>query len=326
MKSFSIDQTLSLIKVSRTLLNLKGLNMQQLSRPQKINSEILKGFLKREKKVMIIADDYTVYSTYAVKVSEKELVLRLPDLLKLSLNTHLLVVFPTDEKEYVVQTFVQQVFAPMVVLSYADPRQGKRWRLNEGKEAAISVISETISERLISRHLHLVRLVDRIHPEKSAFEIENGNDEVSIGVPISVDQHTSLIMKDFICSSVEVLPGTEAGDDEIVVDYQEDERIKNEIAGEQMNGQIRDISPSGFAVIARKGAREITLNTLVSIDFPPFQLSDQAYEFNEFKLSLYGIVRHIRDLNKKDLQFLGIKFIKANGDPRFLNLLEKIAS
>jgi len=50
MKSFSIDQTVSLIEVSQTLLNLKDLKMQQLSRPQKISPEILQGFLKRKKK------------------------------------------------------------------------------------------------------------------------------------------------------------------------------------------------------------------------------------------------------------------------------------
>ncbi len=275
---------------------------------------------------MIIADDYKVYSTYAVRVNEKELVLRLPDLLKVSLNSHLLVVFPTEEKEYVVQTFVQQVFAPMVVLAYADPRQGKRWRLNEGKEASLSVILEPISEQLITRNLHLVRLVDMIHPEKTVAETGNASDVDTVGVSISTDQRASLIMRDFICSSVDVVPEAEEGDSETVLDYQDDERINHEIAREKITGQIRDISPCGVAIIAQKGKRAITSNTLVSIDFSSFQISDKAYDFNEYKLTLYGIVRHVRALNTEDLQFFGIKFIKPNDDPRFLSLLAKIAS
>lgn len=324
MKSFSIEQTVSLIKVAQTLINLKDLKMQQLSRPQKINPEILERFLKREKKVMIIADDYKVYSTFAVRASEKELVLRLPDLLKVGLNTHLLVVFPTDEKEYVVQTFVQQVFAPMVVLAYADPRQSKRWRLNGGKEASLSVVSEPISEQLITRNLHLIRLVVMVHPEKPA--TENERDMSTVLSTVNTGQRVSLMVKEFICSEVHVAPEAVEGDDEIVLDYQEDERINTEIAREKIKGQIRDISPAGFAMIAEKGTRVIMLNTLVSIDFPPFQISDKSYEFDEFKLSVYGIVRHVRVLNKDGLQFLGIKFIKPNDDPRFLNLLAKIAS
>ncbi len=346
MKSFSIDQNISLISISKTLSYLQKHQMQQLSKPQQINIEVLKGFEGRSKKVIIIGDGNEIYSTYIIRFNGKELVLRLPDLFNLGVGTHLLVVFPTKEKDYVVQAFVQRIFSPMVILSYARPRAEKRWRLHQTKEATLSPVRESISEMLITGTLQLVRLVEVIHPENTVtrnagLECDTAgaasqNRREPFGCaeasPLpaksqrSQNQRASCVMKDILCSSIETMPRREKNSDVIVLNYLEDRDKMDEISQEKLTGQIRDISPSGIGFITLPGAQGVKLYQLVYIDVPAFQTKDKKDAFQEFKIGFFGIVRHLILLKKEDRQFVGIRFAHKMDDPRFLALLNQIAS
>lgn len=344
MKSFSLDRTVVLIKISQALNKLQEHRVHQLSTPHKINKDILKDFERREKKIKVITEDKKTYMTHIVGFNHTELILRLPDSLKIHLSKHLLLIFPVDDKEYVVQGFVKKCFLPMVVLSYADPRLGKRWKPRTEETAFFCPVSEQTIDTLIKEKLQLVRLIERIDPAVSRPELNPLIEEDSGEQPQTWDspplknkpvlfakkeeeQGAFLTIEDRFCTDAivdTVDPAAVNDADVLVFDYEEAEHVQTPLRQNKMAGRIYDLSPSGIAVVTEKDVKVNPVDGLVYLELPLFRVKDPSAPFLEFRVRIFGIVRYQRTFGKEDLQICGIKFVKSVNDVRFFDLLEKI--
>lgn len=140
MKSFSIDQCTFFINIAQSLNISSDFNVHQISHPKKINHKLFKEFERREKKIKIITADRKVHMTDLVRVDDNELVVRLPEYLKIEYDDHVLVIFETEGNDYVIQGFVKKILHPIVSLAYYDPRFGTRWQVDLAKPASISLV------------------------------------------------------------------------------------------------------------------------------------------------------------------------------------------
>ena len=310
MNSFSIDQSTHFIDTVQVLNTLNQQNIHQLNRPQKISKNILKEFERREKKVKIITDDGMSYMTHIISVDNRELVIRLPDALKIRFKSHLLLVFPSAGKDYVVQGFVTKVFLPIVVLSYVDPRYGKRWSLPVEARVHLSPVSDEILKLFMEEQLRLIRRSDVIRPSAAS---KTANEENNV----------TLAIEDVLCTDVVLDKDPEAGEEIMVYDYEEAESFYGILSQNATPGRIHDISPSGLAMLAEKGDALGQVGGLVSLEFHDLLSADPNAEIRIFKLRLFGIVRYQRPFESKAEQIFGIKFVKTIQDTRFLNFLEK---
>ncbi len=318
MKSFSLDQSTHFIDVVQILNTMGQQNVHQLDRPQKISKNLLKEFEKREKRVKIITDDGMSYMTHLISVDSRELVIRLLDNLKIRFKSHLLLVFPSERKDYVVQGFVKKIFLPIVVLSYVDPRYGKRWTLNTETQVHLSPVPEQILTLFMNEDLRLIRRSDVTRPAASS-----GGNAVS---EEKEERTVALAIEDVLCTGVVLDDTPEDAQNVVVYDYEEAEHFYSILAQSVISGRIHDISPSGLAMIAKKGNGLGQVGALVSLEFHDLLFKDEKSEIDVFKLRLFGIVRYQRPFNEEDEQIFGIKFVKTIYDTRFLNFLEKTAN
>ncbi|MEC4677520.1 MAG: hypothetical protein VST69_02045 [Nitrospirota bacterium] len=111
----------------------------------------------------------------------------------------------------------------------------------------------------------------------------------------------------------------------VVYDYEEAESFYSILSQSVTLGLIHDISPSGLAMIARKGDTLGQVGGLVSLEFHDLLSKGQKVGIDVFKLRLFGIVRYQRPFDEEGGQIFGIKFVKTINDTRFLNFLEETA-
>jgi len=316
MKSFSLDQSTHFIDTVQVLNLMNQQNIHQLNQPQKISKNILKEFEKRQKKIRIITEDGRSYMTHIISVNNFELVLRLPDALNIRFSNHVLLVFPSEGKDYVVQGFVKKIFLPIVVLSYADPRFGKRWKLEANLPLKMFPVADEMLDRFMKQTLKLIRRSDVIRPGASSDPPAQKTNEAP--PPLA-----TLAIEDVICSEVDVDPEPDDEKNVMVFDYEEVPDSDATMFQNDISGYLHDISPSGIAMLAKKGTNPGQAGGLVYLEFQDLLSRDRKAELQVFKLRLFGIVRYQRAFNAEGEQIFGIKFVKTIDDARFINFLEK---
>lgn len=317
MKSFSLEQSTHFIDTVKVLNTMDQQNVHQLNRPQKISKNLLKEFEKREKRVKIITDDGMSYMTHLISVDSRELVIRLLDNLKIRFKSHLLLVFPSEGKDYVVQGFVKKVFLPIVVLSYVDPRYGKRWTLNTETQVHLSPVSDPVLTLFMNEDLRLIRRSDVIRPASLSGRDGEAEEKEKVDVALAIE--------DVLCTDVVFDEAPEDAQNVVVYEYEEADCSYSILSQSVTLGRIHDISPSGLAMIAKKGDTLGQVGGLVSLEFHDLLSKDQKSGVDVFKLRLFGIVRYQRPFDEEDEQIFGIKFVKTINDTRFLNFLEETA-
>lgn len=304
MKNSNTEEMTYFIDTVQVLDLMNHQNIHQVAHPQKMSKDILKQFEGQEKKVKIITDDGISCMTYLIRVNSRELSIQLSDEMKIRINSHLLIVFPCEGKDYVLQCIVSKVFLQTVVLSYADPRYTKRWTLHVETQVSLSPVPEDMLGLFLKEDLRLIRRM------AASSEGKDG------GV---------LAIEDVLCIDV-VLDNASADTQGVMVcDYKETDRFDDILAESVISGRIHDISPSGLGMLVKEGNKLAQVGGLVFLKFHDLLSEGRKLEIDTFKLCLFGIVRYQRIFGSKDEQIFGIKFVKTIQDARFLNFLEKTA-
>ncbi|MBN4053154.1 hypothetical protein JYT92_00180 [bacterium AH-315-L15] len=341
MRSFSINQSISLINISQTLAKLQQDHVIQLSGHQKMTNEILSDFQKNGKKVKVITDDGKWYMAEVKGNSQEMVVLRLPDTLKIFLSNHLILVFSPGDKEYVLQGFIKKYAFPNVLLSYADPRLEKRWRLPQEETVFFSSVPKHMLEMLVNEELKVLRIEEMVSPASlpAGPDLIDDDDLSHSGVGshgegerVSREKEVHediLTIEDHFCTNVivESMEGTGQEDkgETFISNFQVEERFHESLNKEKITGKIFDITPSGIGILSKPDVQIGPQGGLVSIALPSFhvQVKDRPFEF---QIRLFGIVLHKRSFEGSDDKIIGIKFVKRITDPRFREFLVNVGN
>ncbi len=289
------------LPIDRALLQTNEESVHQVNLKQDLCKRILAEYERQEKIAQLITAEGRVRQTRIISADETQVVIILPDSVKVGFNDRILLVLYRESRKYVIQGFVKKLMFPKVVLAFADPRIQKRWPMNLDDPILQTTLSDKVTQALGQFKLKMVRRVDQ--------EKEPG----------------LLNIQEFICSDVQVSPKSKDDSAAPVTHFNEEKDVMEGIIQKNIPGRLHDLSVSGAAIIPQKGENMAQPGKIICLQFPMLSTHRSQGSLQTIKMTLFGIIRYRRPFMSGHQDIFGVKFIQSIDSQDFLEIIEQIS-
>lgn len=291
IKELVINEDIEEVKTERLSFDLftdnSFLNVTLIDCTEKINKDIFNEFRSRSKPVNLITLDKRKWTTTIINFDNEFLHVRAPQGFKIYIGDMVIVGFPTDKDDYIMQTVLHKSVTPVLSLKFLDPRIDKRYPVPA---------NTTIYYRKIDHDVCWITDSKYFMARNTGYR--NG-------------ESRSMVIKETIGMSC----GLNAkGGEEISYLDKEIEELK----GNMLKADIENISVGGCAIMAED--KDIKLGSLLFLSLI-IDIKDIKYKFNSLELLLFAVVRNVRPVEGGSCNY-GLKFVKRLDKDPLHNFLE----
>ncbi|HHN64033.1 MAG TPA: hypothetical protein ENK09_01560 [Nitrospirae bacterium] len=129
---------------------------RQIDSPFRIKTDILNEFRNRSRSIRLMTTDRRSLNSRIIHFDDRYLYIRIPAGFRIEPGAKMIVSFPTELGNYILQTVVHQLKTPVLCLRFLDPRKDKRYIAGESHGIVYSLLPED-SPLLNDKRLYIIR-------------------------------------------------------------------------------------------------------------------------------------------------------------------------
>ncbi len=291
IKELVINEDIKGVKTERLHFDLftdnSFLNVTLINSPAKIHKDILNDFSSKSKLVNLITLDKRKWTTTIINFDNELLHVMAPQGFKIYIGELVIVEFPTDKDDYIIQVVLHKYVIPVLSLKFLDPRIDKRYPVPANTNIYYRKIDHDVCWITDSKYF-MSRNTGYRNGESRSMVIKE-----TIGM---------------ICGL-----NAEGGEDISYLDKETEE-----LMGNMLKADIKNISAGGCAIMVDD--KDIKLGSLLFLSLI-IDIKDIKYKFNSLELLLFAVVRNIRPVEGGICNY-GLKFVKHLDKESLHNFLE----
>jgi len=150
-----INESLEVINL-REKLRLFSVENRQIDSPYRIKTEVLNEFRNRSRAINLMTTDKQMLVSKVIHFDEKFLYVRIPMGFRIEPGERVIVRFPADDNNYILQTRVHQLKTPILCLRFLDPRKDRRYQAPENHQIIYSIVGDD-EPILFDKRLYVLR-------------------------------------------------------------------------------------------------------------------------------------------------------------------------
>ncbi len=140
----------------REKLRLFSVENRQIDSPYRIKTEVLNEFRNRSRAINLMTTDKRLLVSKVIHFDDKFLYVRIPMGFRIEPGESVIVRFPADENNYILQTLVHQIKTPVLCLRFLDPRKDRRYQAPENHQIIYSIMGND-EPILFDKRLYVLR-------------------------------------------------------------------------------------------------------------------------------------------------------------------------
>lgn len=251
-----------------------------------LNEKLINDFKDRSKSINLISRGNDSWTSTVIYFDSEFLYVRVPSRFEGSVGSSLMVQFPTDDGNYVTQTYIHKVDAPILCLKLQNTRKDCRYRPLSSTSVNYVEVSND-APWLNDDNTHIIRLAE-----------EKKEDSI-------------IIVKDAIG-----IPKRDPKSNKPIFTIQKE--YMGNLRKDFKKARLHNISPGGISVNFDNG--EISRHNLILINLT---LENEEYSIKRIELSMFGIVSGLFPLSESSFR-CGINFINRITVDQFHEFLQQM--
>ena len=284
---------MSVKKITKKAVHVKNFlstvhqTYKQLNSSDKLNEHIFSEFKHGSKPIKLINRQKVIWISAIVYYNSDYLYVRIPQGLEPNIGSPLMVQFPSEEGNYVIESLIHKITPPILCLKLQDPRRDIRYQPLSFTNLYYLEVNPQ-APWLLEKDIHIIRLAEE--------EERNGQ---------------KIFIKDTIG-----IPKDSGKDGELIFAFHQGDH--DNLDGSYHKAGLHDISIGGASVNLENG--NLKNHSLIHMHLT---LSSESQSVKEIEISLFGIINNIFPLNETDFR-CGISFINRIDVKPFHSFLQRL--